>query len=150
NNSASIRLQTGTVAGTITLTPSFVTDGGINLTPSIPPALNLTVSQSAPRLLSVQVSTKTTNGITLLVTGYATRRSLTGVDLSFTPVAGETLAASKVSLSVETSFNAWYQSTASQAFGSQFTATIPLTLAGDVANVDTVTDAVQSGSVTIS
>ena len=150
NNSTSIRLQTGTVAGTITLTPSFVTDGGINLTPSIPPSLSLTVAQSAPRLLSVQVSSRTASAITLLVTGFATGRSLTGIDLTFTPVAGETLAANKVSLNVDTSFSAWYQSTASQAFGSQFTAKIPLSLAGDVANVTNVTDAIQSISVTIS
>ena len=38
----------------------------------------------------------------------------------------------------------------SQAFGSQFTATVPLTLAGDVTNVTNVTDAIQSVSVTIS
>ena len=32
NNSTQMGLQTGTVAGTITLTPSFVSDGGIVLT----------------------------------------------------------------------------------------------------------------------
>src|SRR5207253_1757567 len=79
NNSTQMRLQTGTVAGTITLTPSFVTDGGINLTPTIPPALNLTVAQSAPRLQSVQVSNKTASSLTLLVTGYATGRSITAI-----------------------------------------------------------------------
>src|SRR5437764_5644308 len=67
NNSTQLRLQSGTVAGTITLTPSFVTDGGINLTPTIPPTLNLTVAQSSPRLLSVQVSSKSSSALTLLV-----------------------------------------------------------------------------------
>src|SRR5204862_2342092 len=85
NNSTTIRLQTGTVAGTITLTPSVVTDGGINLTPTIPPALNLTVAQSSPRLLSVQESSKSSSALTLLVTGFATGRQLSGIDLTFTP-----------------------------------------------------------------
>jgi hypothetical protein len=149
NNSTTMRLQTGTVAGTITLTPSFVTDGGINLTPAIPPALNLTVAQSAPRLLSVQVSARTATGVTLLVSGYATGRSITQIDLQFTAVSGENLGSPKVSLNVEPSFTAWYQSTASQQFGSQFTVTLPFTLQGDVVNVTNVTDTLQSVAVTL-
>jgi hypothetical protein len=152
NNSTSMGLQTGTVAGTITLTPSFVTDGGINLTPTVPPAQNLTVPQSAPRLLSVQVSTKTASGLTLLVTGYATGRSITQIDVQFTPVAGESVRTTKLSLNVDSSFTAWYQSAASQAFGSQFTATLPFTLQGDITdttNIVSVIDTIQAVSVTL-
>ena len=149
NSATQLGLQTGTVAGTITLTPSFITDGGINLTPAIPPSLNLTVAQSAPRLLSVQVSGKTASSLNLLITGYATGRSLTQIDIQFTPVAGENLATTKLSLPVGPSFTAWYQSTASQAFGSQFTLTLPLTLQGDLTNVTTLTAAIQSVSVTL-
>ncbi len=72
NGSTQLGLQTGTVAGTITLTPFFVTDGGIDLTPTIPPSLNLTVGQTAPRLLSVQVAGKTSNTVPSQITGYAT------------------------------------------------------------------------------
>jgi hypothetical protein len=149
NNATQLGLQTGTVAGTITLTPSFITDGGINLTPAIPPSLNLTVAQSAPRLLSLQVSGKTASTLNLLITGYATGRTLTQIDIQFTPVAGENVATTKLSLPVGPSFTAWYQSTASQAFGSQFTLTLPLTLQGDLTNVTTLTAAVQSVSVTL-
>ena len=150
NNSTQIRLQTGTVAGTIVLTPSFATDGGINLTPTNPPALNLTVAQSAPRLLSVQLSAKTTTSIILLVTGYATNRSITSMDFQFNPVSGENLSTTKLTLAVEPSFNAWYLSTASAAYGSQFTVTVPFTLAGDVKAVTSVAEAIQSISVTLS
>ena len=83
------------------------------------------------------------------MTGFATGRQLSGIDLTFTPVAGETLAANKVSLNVDTTFSAWFQSSASQQFGSQFTATVPLTLAGDIANVATIIEAFQSVSVTL-
>ena len=44
---------------------------------------------------------------------------------------------------------AWYQSTASQQFGSQFTVTLPFSLQGDVVNVTNVTDALQSVAVTL-
>jgi len=148
-NTTQIRIQTGTVAGAITLTPSFTTEGGINLTPVSPLALNLVVPQLAPRLLGVTVSQKTASGFTLLVTGYATSRSVTQMDFQFTPVAGETVGTTRLTLSVEPSFLAWYQGSQSQQFGSLFTATVPFTLQGDVKNVDTVVDAIQSLSVTL-
>ncbi len=85
-NAPEIKIQTGTVAGTITLTPSFATESGINLTPSNPPVLALTVPQGAPRLLSVALSSKTSSAITLLVSGYATNRSVTQMDFQFTAV----------------------------------------------------------------
>jgi len=153
NGSTQLGLQTGTVAGTITLTPSFVTDGGINLTPTIPPTLNLTVAQTAPRLLSVQVSNKASSTLTLQITGYATGRNLTEIDIQFVPTSGENVGTTKLSVPVGPSFTAWYQSAASQQFGSQFTVTIPLTFEGDLATdvttVTTLTAAVQSASVTL-
>jgi isopropylmalate/homocitrate/citramalate synthase len=49
---------------------------------TIPPALNLSVAQSVPRISSVQVSNKTSNTLTLLVTGFATGLSLDRIELS--------------------------------------------------------------------
>ncbi len=149
-NAPEIKIQTGTVAGTITLTPSFATESGINLTPSNPPVLALTVPQGAPRLLSVALSSKTSSAITLLVSGYATNRSVTQMDFQFTAVSGENLGTTRLTLNAEPSFLAWYQSTASQQYGSLFTATVPFTLQGDVKNVSNVADAIQSISVTLS
>ena len=103
----------------------------------------------APRLLSVQVSGKTASSLNLLITGYATGRSLTQIDIQFTPVAGENVTTTKLSLPVGPSFTAWYQSAASQPFGSQFTLTLPLTLQGDLTNVTTLTAAIQSVSVKV-
>jgi hypothetical protein len=100
-------------------------------------------------LLSAGLSARTANTLTLLLTGYAPTRSITQVDLRFTPVSGESVSTTQLTLNVEASFNAWYQSQASQAFGSQFSVTIPLTLAGDVVNASTLTETVQSIAVTI-
>ena len=149
NNSTEVRLQTGTVAGTITLTPSFATEGGINLTPTNPPSLSLTVPQGAPHLLSVALSSKGSNTLTLLVSGYATSRSVTQMEFQFTPVEGETLGTAKLTLNAEPSFLAWYQSNQSQQYGSLFTATVPFTLQGDVKNVSSLSDAIQAITVTL-
>ncbi len=148
-NQAQVRLQTGTVAGSIVLTPSFQTDGGIILTPTDPPALTLSVAPAAPRLLSVQVTGRTSTGFQLLVTGFATSRQITQIDLTFTATSGENIGASKVTIAAESSFSAWYQGTASAAFGSQFTATIPITLSGDVVNVTNLSDTIRSVSAVL-
>ncbi len=149
-NQAQVRLQTGTVAGSIVLTPNFQTDGGIILTPTDPPALTLSVAPAAPRLLSVQVTGRTSTGFQLLVTGFATSRQITQIDLTFTATSGENIASSKVTIAAESSFNAWYQGTASAQFGSQFTATVPITLSGDVVNVTTLVETIRSVSAVLS
>ncbi len=145
-----IRLQTGTVAGSIILTPSFLTEGGVNLTPAAPLSHALRVAQTAPVILSVAVSTKSASAMTLLVTGYSTSRALNQMEFTFTPVSGENVSTTRLTLSVEPTFNAWYQGSTSQPFGSLFTATVPFTFAGDVKNVTTLADTVQSVSVTAS
>jgi hypothetical protein len=144
-----VKIQTGTVAGTINITPSFATDAGINLTPANPSALNLVVPQSAPRLLSIELSAKTSNTLTLLLRGYATSRSVTQMDFQFTPTSSENVSTTKLSLSVEPSFLAWFQSTSSQQYGSQFTATVTFTLQGDVKTVTSLADTIQSVSATL-
>jgi hypothetical protein len=149
NNSNQIRLQTGTVAGTISLTPGFATEGGINLTPQRPATLNLTVASSAPRLLSVSISARTGTSVTLLVSGYTTARSITQMDLQFTPVSGENLTGARASINVESAFLAWYQGAQSAQFGSLFTATVPVTLSGETVSATSLSDAIQSVSVTL-
>lgn len=150
NNASQVRVQTGSVAGSITLTPSFQTaEGKIDLTPLNPASFSLTVAQSAPRLLGVSITGKSTSGFTVLVTGLATGRSITQMDFTFSPTSGENVATSKVTLPVESSFVAWYTSTASQAYGSLFTASVPFTMSGDVKNVANVVDTIQSVSVTL-
>jgi hypothetical protein len=108
------------------------------------------VPQSAPRLLGASITGKTASGFTLLVTGMATGRSVTQIEVQFTPTANETVATSKVTLPVESSFLAWFATPASQAYGSLFTASVPFTMQGDVNKVTNVVDTLQSLSVTIS
>ena len=132
DGSNQVRLQTGTVAGTITLLPSFVTEGGLNLTPTTPTVLRLSVAQSAPVILSASVSARTATGFVLLVSGYSTSRSVTRMNITFTPRSGEALETNSLALNVESAFIAWFQSSQSLPFGGLFSITVPLTLTGDV------------------
>ncbi len=137
NNASQIRLQTGTVAASLTLTPSFTTEGGVDLTPASRPSLQLNVPLGVPRILSVQVTGLAQNTFTVSVTGFAPGRAVTQMEFTFTPAAGVGLPASRISVPVEGALSAWYQSTQSQQYGSMFTATLPFTV--QVANPGTLT-----------
>ena len=150
NGANTIRIQTGSVAGTITLTPTVATEGGFNLTPTQPPALNLTIASAAPRILSAIVASKAASAITLQVSGYSTARSVTQIDLALTGAAGENLGTQRVTIPVESAFLGWYSGATSGQFGSLFTVTIPLTLSGDVLTTgNALSDTIQSIGVTI-
>lgn len=128
NGSTNLRLQTGTVASTITLTPAFSTEAGLDLTPRNPPTLKLQVPKLAPRLLSVQVVSQTATGFVLSITGYSTTRSLSRLELTFTPASGVQFPNPKLTIPIETESTVWFKTAASQAFGGQFSITLPFTL----------------------
>ena len=149
NNTTQVRIQTGTVAGTITVTPSFATDGGTDLTPEDPLTQVMSVAAAAPQVTNVVISQISGVSLTLEVTGFSTPRSVTRMDLSFNPVPGEDVSTRSLSLNVESSFTAWYQNTQSRPFGSQFTASVTLELFGDVNDVADLVATIDSISVTL-
>ena len=148
NGSNSIRLQTGSVAGTITITPSFTTSGGTNVTPASPATLQFSVPAAAPQLLNIQVSQSTAGGFTLQVIGLDTSRTLSELDFVFTPSPKYQLAASTVSVNVAASAALWFGSAQSQPFGSQFSISIPFGVSSTTAITTSSLVAIESISVT--
>ena len=121
-----IGLQTGTVAGTTTIAPTFATQAGnVDLTPTTPATATFSVAAAPPTILSVQVANATASGLTLVVTGVSTSRSLTGLHVQFTPASGFRMPTSQFAVDTKLIGAAWFQSTASQAFGGQFRVSIP-------------------------
>jgi hypothetical protein len=151
NQGPDLPLQTGTVASTITLTPSFATQaGGVNVTPSSPTTLQFTVAPAAPVLINVVPSNETASSFVLNLTGYSTTRTLTSVTLQFTAAAGMTLGTSQVTINIQPAATLWFQSTASAAFGGQFGVSLPFTLQGTVPTGKTLLETIASISATIS
>ena len=145
-----IQLQTGTVATTITLTPSFATQaGGVNLTPSQPTTLSFTVAAAAPTLIASQVASSTSNSIVLTLTGFSTTRSLSGLTAQFTAAPGFSVPTAPIDVDLTQASPLWFNSTASVTFGGQFTVTIPFTLQGKVSTTQTLVQSVSSVSVTV-
>ncbi len=146
-----ILLQTGTVAETITLTPSFATaDGGVPLTPATPATLQFTVPAAAPVLIAATIAATSTNSITLNFTGFSTTRTLTTLNIQFTAATGFTLASSQITVDLHQAATVWFQSTGSQAFGGQFTVSVPFTFSGTVSATQTLLQTIASFSATIS
>ena len=143
-------LQTGTVAGTITLRATLQVDGR-DLTPSPAPVLTLRVLRAAPTIRSVQLR-RTASGFDVLVTGFSTPREVTQATFRFTAAAGANLQTSELTLPMTQLATTWFQGQQSTQFGSQFLLTQSFTVQGDqnaVASVSVVlTNSVGSSQAT--
>ena len=64
---------------------------------------------------------------TVSVTGYSTPRNMTSALFTFTPTTGTILGATTATVQLGPAFTTWYATTASNAFGSQFTVSVPFT-----------------------
>jgi hypothetical protein len=148
NGTKQIRLQTGSVASTITLTPSFATQAGLDLTPASPRTLQLTVARTAPQLLTGSVVSKTATTFTLLLTGYTTSRSITGFQFQFTALPNVNLPLSKATLDASGASMLWFQNSTSQGFGGQFAVEIPFSIQVSSGTLASPVNDLQSVAVT--
>jgi hypothetical protein len=128
NGSTSIRFQTGTVAGGITISPTFATTTGLNLTPANPTLLQLTVPSLAPVLLTASISGQSATGFVVTLNGYVTSLSVSSLSFTFSVKSGAPSTTSTVSLDVSQASAAWFGSSASTSFGGQFSIAVPFTL----------------------
>ncbi len=145
-----ILLQTGTVAETVTLAPTFETTDGVPLTPSSPPTLEFTIPSLAPVIETVQVTNESATGFTLLVDGYTTIRSLGTLTVTFNAASGHSLASTQFPLDVSQAGALWFQSAGSQSYGGLFQISIPFNLTGPVTTTTSPIQAIASVSVTLS
>jgi hypothetical protein len=131
NASKTVRLQTGTVAGNIVVSPAFATQAGLDLTPPNPVQYTATVNRSAPKLLDAKISNRGLGGFVLSVTGYSTTRSLKQMALDLAPSAGSQLAGTHLTVDLQSASLLWFDSAGSQAFGGLFSISLPITVQGN-------------------
>jgi hypothetical protein len=133
---ASLALQTGTVAGTITLRATLQT-AGRTITPSPAPARVIRLLRSAPVIRSVQVE-RTGSGFDVVVKGFSTPRQVTQAAFRFSPASGANLQTTEITLPMTTLSDRWYQDPESRQYGSQFTLRQSFAVSGDVRAVGSV------------
>jgi hypothetical protein len=133
-----IFFQAGTVAGQILLTATLQY-GNVNLTPQPAPSRQIAMTRREPGLRSVAIVPKSATAFDLVISGYSTPRSVRRMMLQFTPAAGKQLATTSLTADVESAFAAWYASTASASFGSQFSVTLTIGVSsGDMSAIQSV------------
>jgi len=119
NGAPAIPVMTGTVAGTITITTVLQ-----NSTLPPPAPTVITVSPTAP-VISKVIFASANGAFSISVTGYSTPRDMTSVLFQFTPTTSAPLTTTDFTIPLTSVFTTWYNSSASTAFGSQFTMTVP-------------------------
>jgi hypothetical protein len=119
-----IALQTGTVAGTITLVFTF-SAGGTELASS-GLTRTITIAQATPSIAAVKIVTSS-NSFQVQVTGFSSPRELTEADLTFTPVSGASLQTTSATIDLTAVGKQWFQGSASVQYGSQFILVLPFT-----------------------
>jgi hypothetical protein len=132
----SVLVITGTVAGTIAISAS-VSSGGAIVTPATAPSVTTTIAKAPPVITSVTL-TASGSSLVVAVSGYSNTRDMTSGIFQFLAAPGSTLNAAAITENLAATFSAWYQSSASANFGSQFTISIPFTFTGSISAVGSV------------
>ena len=123
-------LQTGTVAGTITLTVNLQA-GSAAVLPAVV-TQTIQIAKAAPVISAVSVAS-TSSGFTVSVTAYSNTRDLSQAVVQFTPASGQTLETTSVTVSLTSAASSWFQSSGSDQYGGNFILTLPFTVAGGAA-----------------
>jgi hypothetical protein len=144
-SAAPLAIQTGTVAGSITITIRLVA-GGTEIAQT---QLRTRIERSAPVIRSARL-TRTGGGFSIEIAGYSTAREVVQASFNFSAAPGQSLLAPTVNVPVEELFGKWFQDVSSAPFGSQFVFTQPFTVQGDASAVvpDSVTLSNRVGSTT--
>jgi hypothetical protein len=132
-----IALQTGTVAGTITVTLALTT-GGVDVTPPGVSPITLVIAPSAPVVTSVKFTNAGTGLITVVINGFSNTRDMTQATFVFTGSDAQSLGSAQVQIPVSSLFSPWYSSSASGQYGSEFTYTQTFQLSKPDSNISGV------------
>ena len=128
-STATLAMQTGTVAGTITLRAALRL-GEIDVTPSPPPGQTTRLLRIAPMIRSV-AARRTSGGLEVEIVGYSTSREIRGVRYQFSAATGSNLQTTELAVDLTQPAGQWYRGSESVAYGGQFTLLQPFTIEGN-------------------
>jgi hypothetical protein len=132
-----IRMQTGSLAGTITLVAS-ISAGKFDLTTSTPPVATVDIPSAPPVVRSLSIIAKSSRIFDLVIRGASPARAVDRFDFVLTPSPGVRLGTTNIRVNVGSQFETWYRSADSRPFGSQFTATVTFELSADFSAIQSI------------
>jgi hypothetical protein len=132
-------VRQGTVAGTIRVELTSVTDGGTELL-SNPPSVEIVIARQAPVITAMVLENERDGGFDVVISGYSTTREIGSVRLNFVAKPEARIdGATSASVDVSQLFAGYYARPASLANGSAFTGLrIPVNVGGSKAAIGAV------------
>jgi len=127
-------IQTGTVAGTITLTITTLAGYSTNL-----PPLEISIPASLPVTTMPPTISKTGTSFTVSLKGYSTPRNIQQAKFEFAASPGFNLQTTCLLIPLNSQFTSWYASPTSTQSGSQFSLQATFNVVGDINAVGSVT-----------
>ena len=133
-----VQIQTGTVAGTATIS-LVVTSSGVNVTPANVTPVQITIAPAPPTITTSAIA-RSGNTLSVSVDGFSNTRELTTAIFHFTAVPGSTISTPDITAPVGTVFGNYFSSSASTAYGSTFLYIQSFNLSGnDASSIQSVT-----------
>jgi hypothetical protein len=137
--STDVGVQTGTVAGLITITAQMQASGQ-DVTPSPAPRTTTRIAAGAPVIVTGSLTAvRNANGFTVTLTGYVTDREMTQAVFQFTAGTGSNLQTTTLTVPLDAQFSQYFSSAGATATGSQFTYSQTFTVTGSTQAVVSVT-----------
>jgi len=133
----SFQIQSGTDAGTITIT-LVLTAAAQVVTPANIVPLQI-VLPPAPPVITSMTLTRSANIITVNIIGYSDTRDMTQAAFHFTAAPGQTISNPDITLPAAVLFSSWYSTAPSQAYGSNFMYNQTFDLSADQSTIGSVT-----------
>ena len=121
-----VQVQTGTVAGTITIT-FRLTAFSNDVTPTPVPVRTIRVNPTPPVITSLTAARNAT-GLTVTISGFSSSREIQSASFTFSAAPGSTVQTTELTVPVNAMFAQYFGSAAAAPFGSQFTFTQPFTI----------------------
>jgi large repetitive protein len=132
-----LAVQTGSVAGALQFTAESLQAGGSALPSPGGPLASAQLSPAAASIRSVTVR-RSAAGFDVQVVGVSNTRELTTASVRFHPSAGTTVSTTEVSIPLATAAKAWFGVSSSNAYGGQFTLTLPFSITNGTVSLDSV------------
>jgi hypothetical protein len=132
-----LAIQSGSVAGTIRFTVDSLAAGSVPVAAPSAAVLTAQVASAAPVVRSVTVM-RGTDGFSLQIVGLSNTRELASATVRFVPGTGSNIQTSQVTIPLSAAAGAWFSNAGSNAYGGQFTLTLPFTVTGGPAALDSV------------
>jgi sugar lactone lactonase YvrE len=133
-----VQIQSGTIAGTVTITLVVTTVAGVNLTPTNVVPVIITIPPAVPAISTAAIS-RSGNTLTVTIDGFSNTRELSTATFHFTAASGSSISNPDITAPVTPEFATWFTSAASDAYGSTFSYTQTFNLNNDANTVESVT-----------